>query len=554
MKSVGRREFLGGALLGGAALLTTGVRAQVARQADARVEVLIDEPIGTISPDLYGHFAEHLGGVIYDGIWVGENSNIPNIGGIRAALVENMRRIKAPVIRWPGGCFADSYNWHDGVGPRSQRPRRTNFWVDAPEWRNAPDGPWKYDPNQFGTNEFARFCKLSGAQPYFAANLRSLPAKDTYEWVEYCNSPAGSTSLAELRAAGNEREPFNVRFWGIGNEAWGCGGNFTPEEYAMEFRRFIAWIPSYGVKLALIGSGPNGADLGWTRRFFTKLVEKGSGQLGSLYGWGLHNYSWNLSKGESDDWFQAKGDGLNFGVEEWYELFRQGDTMEPLINSHWQAMGEIDRQHRVKLIVDEWGAWYRPGTETHPSHLLGQASTLRDALLSGLTLDTFNRHADKVIMANVAQLINCLHSLFIAHEDKFIVTPTFHVFDMYSAHQGGRSVRTVFSAPTVTYTRAGKPASFWGLAGSASIHDKELVLTAVNPHASEAKDTEIVVQGATIQSARARTLTSSDIHAHNTFDNPRGLEPKDVEAGLKGPTLVFRFPPASVTRLQISLG
>ncbi len=554
MKSVARRDFLGGALLGGAALLTTGIRPQVARHADARVEVLIDEPIGTILPDIYGHFAEHLGGVIYDGIWVGENSKIPNIGGIRAALVENMRRIKAPVIRWPGGCFADSYNWHDGVGPKSQRPRRTNFWVDSPEWRNAPDGPWKYDPNEFGTNEFARFCKLSGAQPYFAANLRSLPAKDTYEWVEYCNAPAGSTSLADLRGAGGEREPFKVRFWGIGNESWGCGGNFTPEEYAMEFRRYIAWVPRYGVNLAFIGSGPNGADLGWTRRFFTKLVEKGSGQLGALYGWGLHNYSWNLSKGQSDDWFQAKGDGLNFGIEEWYELFRQGDTMEPLINSHWQAMGEIDRQHRVKLIVDEWGAWYKPGTEAHPTHLLGQASTLRDALLAGLTLDTFNRHADKVIMANVAQLINCLHSLFIAHEDKFIVTPTFHVFDMYAAHQGGRSVRTVFSAPTVTYTRVGKPASFWGLAGSASLHEKELVLTAVNPHASEAKDTEIVVQGATIQSARARTLAASDIHAHNTFDNPRSLEPKDVDAGLRGQALVFRFPPASVTRLQISLG
>jgi len=217
-------------------------------------------------------------------------------------------------------------------------------------------------------------------------------------------------------------------------------------------------------------------------------------------------------------------------------------------------MGEIDRQHRVKLIVDEWGAWYKPGTEAHSTHLLGQASTLRDALLSGLTLDTFNRHADKVIMANCAQLINCLHSLFIAHEDKFIVTPTFHVFDMYSAHQGGQSVRTVFSAPTVTYTRVGKPASYWGLAGSASLHGKELVLTAVNPHATEARDTEIVVRGARIQSVRATTLTSSDIHAHNTFENPRVLEPKDVEAALKGPTLIFRFSPASVTRLQISLG
>ena len=227
--------------------------------------------------------------------------------------------------------------------------------------------------------------------------------------------------------------------------------------------------------------------------------------------------------------------------------------MEPLINSHWQAMGEIDRQHRVKLIVDEWGAWYRPGTETHPSHLLGQASTLRDALLSGLTLDTFNRHADKVIMANVAQLINCLHSLFIAHEDKFIVTPTFHVFDMYAAHQGGRSVRTVFSAPTVTYTRAGKPASFWGLAGSASIHDKELVLTAVNPHASEAKDTEIVVHGATIQSARARTLTSSDIHAHNTFDQRDAVSPQTKALDLQRRSLAYSFPAASVTRLTLSL-
>jgi alpha-L-arabinofuranosidase len=554
MKSVGRREFVSGALLGGAALLTTGIRGQISAQADARVEVLVEEPIGTISPDLYGHFTEHLGGVIYDGIWVGENSKIPNTGGIRTALIEGMRRIKAPVIRWPGGCFADSYNWRDGVGPRSQRPRRTNFWVDAPEWRNAPDGPWKYDPNQFGTNEFARFCKLSGAQPYFAANLRSLPAKDTYEWVEYCNSPAGSTSLADLRAAGGDRDPFKVRYWGIGNESWGCGGNFTAEEYAMEFRRFIAWIPRYGVNLAYIGSGPNGGDLEWTRRFFTKLVEKGPGQLGALYGWGLHNYSWNLSKGQSNDWFGAKGDGLDFGLEEWYELFRQGDSMESLIDSHWRMMGEIDRQHRVKLIVDEWGAWYKPGTEAHPTHLLGQASTLRDALLSGLTLDTFNRHADKVTMGNVAQLINCLHSLFIAHEDKFIVTPTFHVFEMYAAHQGGKSLRTVFSAPTITYSRAGKPASFLGLAGSASLHDKELVLTAVNPHATEARDAEIVIRGASILSARARTLTSNDIHAHNTFENPRALEPKDMEGDLKGRAPVFRFPPASVTRLQITLG
>jgi alpha-N-arabinofuranosidase len=555
MKAIGRREFVAGSLLGGAALLTANLRARVglaaAAATDARVEILIDEPIGMISPHIYGHFAEHLGGVVYDGIWVGEGSKVPNTGGIRTALVEHMRRIKAPVVRWPGGCFADSYNWRDGVGPRALRPRRTNFWADSPEWpKGVPDGPWKYDTNQFGTNEFARFCKLSGAEPYFAANLRSLPAKDTYEWVEYCNSPVGSTSLADLRAAGGERDPFKVRFWGIGNESWGCGGNLTPEEYAMEFRRFTAWLPRYGVELALIGSGPNGADYEWTRRFFTKLAEKG---IGSLWGWGMHNYSWNLSRGQTSDWFQAKGDALRFDAEEWYELFRQGDTMEPLIRRHWETMGEIDRRHRVKLIVDEWGAWYKPGTEAHPTHLLGQASTLRDALLAGLSLDTFNRHADKVIMANVAQLINCLHSLFIAHEDRFIVTPTFHVFEMYTPHQGAQAVRAVFAAPTITYTRLGKAASFWGLQGSASLRDKELVLTAVNPHLTEARDAEIVVRGASVRGGRARVLTSGDIHAHNSFEQPRALEPSDADVSVQGGGLVFRFPPASVTRLQLTL-
>ena len=553
MRLVNRRDFLGTTLLASGALLTRGIFNQDARAVDARIEILMGEPIGTISPDIYGHFTEHLGGVVYDGIWVGEGSKISNVGGIRSALIENMKRIKPPVIRWPGGCFADSYDWRDGVGPRSKRPRRTNFWVDAPEWRDAPTGPWKFEPNEFGTNEFMRFCQLTGAQPYVAANLRSLSAKDTYEWVEYCNSPAGSTSLAELRGAGGDPQPFNVKYWGIGNESWGCGGNFTPEEYAMEFRRFVAWIPSYGVRLAFIGSGPNGGDSEWTRRFFTKVVEKGYGQLGALYGWGMHNYSWNLSEGQSDDWFKAKGDGLNFGVEEWYELFRQGDSMESLIKSQWEAMGQIDRQHRVKLIVDEWGAWYRPGTEAHSTHLLGQANTLRDAVLAGLTLDTFNRHADKVAMANVAQLINCLQSLFIAHEDKFMLTPTFHVFEMYAAHQAGKSLRSVFSAPTVTYTRLGKPASFWGLAGSASLHDKELVVTAVNPHVSEPKDTEIIVRGAAIQNARARVLTAKDIHAHNSFEDPQALAPQTLDVSVKGGTLIFRLPAASVTRLNLSL-
>src|SRR5262249_27403970 len=241
-----RRKFLGGALMAGGMLLAP----RRTRAADSRIEILVDEPIGKISPDVYGHFTEHIGGVVYDGIWVGEDSKIPNIGGIRTALVEHMRRLKPPVVRWPGGCFADSYNWRDGIGPRAQRPRRTNFWINDSFMQRAPDGPQKFDPNQFGTNEFARFCQLIGAQPYLADIVRSLTPRDFYEWVEYCNAPGGRTTLSDQRTANGDPEPFRVRYWGVGNESWGCGGNFTPEEYATEFRRFTAWVPDYGVRLA----------------------------------------------------------------------------------------------------------------------------------------------------------------------------------------------------------------------------------------------------------------------------------------------------------------
>ncbi len=428
-----RRDFLGLTAAGAAGVLAP----RAAHSADARIEVLLNEPIGPITADLYGHFVEHLGGVVYDGVWVGEKSAIANTGGIRQALVDHMRRLPPGAIRWPGGCFADSYDWRDGVGPRASRPRRTNFWEDA--MAKLPDGPGKYDPNHFGTNDFIRLCRLVKSEPYIAANLRSLSAKDFYQWVEYCNSPAGSSTLAELRASGGDRDPFRVRFWGVGNESWGCGGNFTPEEYATEYRRFTAWVPRYGVNLAFIGSGPNSGDLGWTRRFLTKLTEKGEGALGSMWGWALHHYSWNTSRGATTDWFAGKGDAVAFSNDEWYELLVEADKMDGLISGHWAVMREIDRTHRVKLVVDEWGAWFKQGTEVDPAHLFGQQSTVRDALVSALTLDTFHRHADKVVMANVAQLVNCLQSLFLADEDRFVATPVFHVFEMYGAHVGGRA-------------------------------------------------------------------------------------------------------------------
>ena len=505
----------------------------------------VDEPIGTIAPELYGHFIEHLGGVIYDGVWVGEGSRVPNVGGMRRVLVEALRAIRPGVVRWPGGCFADSYDWRDGVGPRERRPRRTNFWAEDPHFKDLGNVPAKYDPNEFGTSEFLRFCRLVGAQPYLAANVCSLPARAFVEWLEYSNSPAGSTTWAGVRAAAGDREPFGVRYWGIGNESWGCGGNFTPEEYAAEFRRFTAWVPGYEKRLSFIGSGPNGGDLSWTRRSFRALAERRG--LDRMWGWALHHYS-----------SAPSGEAVAFDDTAWYDLLGSADRMEALVTSHWQVMGESDREHRAKLVVDEWGAWHKMTTNVDPTHLFGQQSTIRDALVAGLTLDTFNRHADKVAMANVAQLVNCIQSLFLAHEDKFLVTPTYHVFAMYAAHQGAQAVRTVLSAPPVSWRDGqGREHSLWGLNGSASRHCNVVTLTVTNPHLTEPREAEVVVReeggGATVRSVTATTLAARDVHDHNTFEAPRRVMPVTAEIATRGTPLVHSFAPASVTKLAIAL-
>jgi alpha-N-arabinofuranosidase len=550
-----RRQFLHAGLAGAGAVLTSKVSLPLAwaqgSTSDSRIEVLANEVLGTISPNIYGHFTENLSGVVYDGIWVGPNSKVPNVDGIRKELIDEMRKIKSPVVRFPGGCFADSYDWRDGIGPADKRPRRTNFWNGG----ETPEAPasHRYDPNEFGTNEFAHFCKLIGSEPYLAANLRSLPAEEFYHWVEYCNSPAGSTTLADTRAAAGFKDPFNVRYWGVGNESWGCGGNFTAQEYAVEFRRWTTWVPRFGQELSFIGSGPNVDDWSWTRGFFEEINRKSRFQLRGVYGWALHHYAWNLSRGKTRDWVQGKGDALKFDPVDWYELMHEGDRMEGLINGHWQVMGEEDPEHWVKLVVDEWGPWYKPGSEATPGDQLEQLPTLRDAVFSGMTLDTFNRHPEKIAMANCAQLINCLNSLYLAHEDRFVVTPVGHVFAMYAAHQGGQALRTIFSAPTIDYDRDGKPASFWGLKGSASLRDKQLTLTVVNPHVSEARDSQIAVRGAKIKSASATVLTHSDIHAHNTFAERNVVTPHEQNAEVKGDALSFHFPAASVTKLAVQL-
>ena len=515
-----------------------------AQNADSSIEVFADEPIGVISRNVYGHFTEHIGGVIYDGVWVGKDSKIPNVNGIRKALIDRLKQIKAPVVRWPGGCFADSYDWKDGVGPAAQRPVRTNFWeVDPDAGRLHEKGVQLFDNNAFGTNEFVRFCQLSGAEPYLAANLRSLPALDFDHWVEYCNSPADSTSYAKLRQAAGSRKPFNVQYWGVGNESWGCGGNFRPEDYASEFRRFTDWVPTFGQDLCFIAAGPNNNDVDWTRRFFEQIFAgKHAYRNRHFRGWSIHHYS-----------RVSNGDALRFNSNEWYALLRSGAEMEKILLDNWAVMGEYDRDHHIRIVVDEYGSWHRAGTEIDPTHIFGQQITIRDAVLTALTLDCFNRHPGKVSMANCAQLINNLNALFLAHEDKFWATPNFHVFDMYSNHQGAEAVRATFSAPRIPGSMTGSNDGFWGLNGSASLKAKTLTITAVNPSVDAAREAHIVIRGASVASAAATVLRGDDIHAHATFQQQNAVRPEKAAVKIDGRALRFTFPPACIAKMEVEL-
>ena len=554
-----RRSFLKTSVMAGSAFLFSRGPASAATGSNsATIEIMIDEPLGTISPLIYGHFTEELGAVVYDGVWVGEKSKIPNNNGIRTALIEKMRQIKAPAVRWPGGCFADSYDWRDGVGPKDKRPRRTDFWVDDPDSKSLPKkGVPSYDPNQFGTDEFVRFCKLSGAEPYLAANVRSLNAYTFDQWIEYCNSPAGSTTWSDVRAAGGSPDPYNVQYWGVGNESWGCGGEFTPEEYASEYRRYQAWLPRYGLDLKLVASGPNQDDVDWTTRFFENIFTAGR-RVKAPFGWSMHYYT-------------DLPEALEFTSADVYPGYELADRMEKIMLDHWTAMGVYDKEHVVKLVVDEYGPWYRfSDTRLDPTHVLGQQLTVRDAIMTALTLDTFNRHPEKVALAACAQLINCINSLFLSHEDHFITTPTFQVFDMYKGHQGGQAVRAQFSAPDITFPRTavkkqlssvgdeavvGGPRSrLWGLNGSASVIGKILTLTVVNPHLTESRETQILLRGdASAASVEADVLGGEDVHNHNTFEQPDTVKSRKATATVSGKSVHITLPASSVTRLGITL-
>lgn len=493
----------------------------------AQVTIDPQDEIGTIHPTIYGHFAEHLGRCIYDGIWVGEDSPIPNTDGLRNDVVEALRKLKPPVIRWPGGCFADDYHWQDGIGPRETRPRRVNI-----HWGQV------VETNAFGTQEFVRLCRLVGAQPYICGNVGSGTVRELREWVEYCNYDGDST-LARQRAVDGSPEPMEVIYWGVGNENWGCGGSFSPEDYCTEFRRYATFVRNYGRRLYAIACGPSGNDIEWTTRFFRKLYRDYRG-FRNIHGYSAHYYC------------GTAGTATEYTVDQWYELIAKGLKMERLVVQQRAAMDAYDPERAIGLIVDEWGTWHPVEKGTHPRFLY-QQNTIRDALVAATTLDIFNRHADKVVMANIAQTVNVLQAMILTQDEKMLVTPTGCVYEMYAPHQGGTAVRARIETEAVTYAQGEDEGQVPLVAGSASLKGKTLFVTLTNTHAKDEVAVTIrLLGGAAAVGGTARVLTG-EIHAHNTFGEPEHVCPEPLDIDASGPSFKLMLPPASVIAAEVAL-
>jgi len=489
----------------------------------ARLTVRLEDRLGTISPMLYGHFAEHLGRCIDEGFWVGDNCEIPHTRGIRNDTVAALRKLRAPVIRWPGGCFADDYHWRDGIGPRDSRPRRLNLWWHAEE------------PNQFGTHEFIDLCRRTGAEPYICLNVGSGTPEEAAAWVEYCNC-AGNTTRAAERAVHGHPEPFAVRYWGVGNENWGCGGRFYPDDYAREYRRFACYLRGRSSSpIELIACGHTTPD--WNRKFLETV-----GDLRMVDHLSVHRY-YNC------------GHAVEFSDTEYYNLFPRALQVEADILDAAAALAVYNKTGRkIGIIVDEWGVWH---PEARGDSGLYQRNTLRDALIAAAVFDVFNRHADKVTMANIAQTINVLQCVAQTEGGTMWLTPTYHAFDLYKDHMGNAALRLdVADAPTVeARTGDGKAVQQPVLSASASLgaDGKSVVLTVQNLHLTAECDCQVRLQGGKAGKVAARILTAKDVRDHNGPEAPNKVRPKRFELTAKGSMLRATLPPHSLVSARIGL-
>ncbi len=484
-------------------------------------KVILDPRVtgAKISKNIYGHFSEHLGRCIYQGLYVGKDSPIPNVKGMRTDVVQALKKIGVPVLRWPGGCFADEYHWEDGIGPKETRKRMVNT-----NWGGV------VEDNSFGTHEFLELCSQIGCEPYINANVGSGTVREMAEWVEYLNSEGDST-VVKKRWANGRKDPWGVKFWGVGNENWGCGGNMRPEYYADEFRRYQTYCRNYGDnKLYRIACGPSVDDYNWT----AVMMERAGEYMDALT---LHYYT------VPGPWHD-KGSATEFNEEDYARTLRLALRMEELVSNHLQIMNRYDPKHRVGLIVDEWGTWFNVEPGTNPGFLY-QQNTMRDAQVAALTLNIFNAHADRIVMANLAQTVNVLQSVILTEGDKMVLTPTYHVFDLYKAHQEGTLVPVHVDADD-------SAEGVKRVSASASLKGDVLTVTLANTSATESCEVPISLCGAKPAKAEGRVL-AGEMHAKNDFSaSPVAIAPL-TSLSLSSDEVRVTLPACSVAEITIQL-
>ena len=510
------RRFLAVFLLLGA----LAPRTAMSQQPQIMV-VNADQGRDTISRHIYGHFAEHLGRLVYDGIWTRKSAAEP--WRIRDDIVRALRAIKIPNLRWPGGCFADYYHWKDGIGSRETRPSLVNN-----NWGGVTED------NGVGTHEFMDLVSQLGAEPFIVGNVGSGSVREMSEWWEYLNQPGGSP-MAELRRRNGRDAPWNVRFWGVGNESWGCGGNMRPEYYADEFKRYAGFLPTYGrVRPFRIATGPNDEDNNWT-----EVMMREAGRM--MDGLDLHRYVLTGS-------WSRKGQATVFSEAEWAELMQKAGQLDGILTQQSTIMDRYDPAKRVWLIVGEWGTWHQTEPGTNPAFLY-QQNTIRDALAASVMLNIFNAHADRVKMANIAQAVNVLQAMILTQGDKMLLTPTYHVFDMYTVHHDALHLPITLDAGRYTYGDRSMPAVSATASRDAAgrIH---VTLTNIDPN--QARDVIASIRGQHVTLITGRILSAETMNAHNTFDRPDAVQPSMFDgAKLVGETLTVRLPPKSIVSLEL---
>ncbi|WP_455170498.1 alpha-N-arabinofuranosidase, partial [Aegicerativicinus sediminis] len=468
-------------------------------------------------------FAEHLGRCIYDGFYVGENSTIPNTAGVRNDIIDALKELKIPNLRWPGGCFADTYHWKDGIGPKEERPSFVNRW-----WGGV------IEDNSFGTHDFLNLCETLGAEPYLAANVGSGTVQELIDWVYYVNHKEGSP-MATLRKENGREEPWNVKFWGVGNEMWGCGGHMRPEYYADEFRKYSTFMTDWGNGDGLfrIASGASESDYHWTETLMKQVPHN------LIEGVALHSYS-------VIDWGN-KGPATGFTEEHYFNTMNSALMMEERVEKHSAIMDKYDPDNKIALVVDEWGGWYDVEEGTNPGFLY-QQNTMRDAMIAGVTLNIFHNHARRVKMANLAQTVNVLQAVILTKEEKMILTPTYHVMNMFKVHQDATLIPVSFNSPDYTYNGEKLPA----VSISASKDDTGNVhISLVNIDAKNMQEVELDLSDLNVKDLKGLAISSENLSDHNFFDEPNKIEIKKFEDfKVKKDKITIKLLPFSVVTLE----